>query len=126
MVKRYEIMEIGGKHFALALTIQSEEEIREKYGEEININEILYTGSIKEICKNTIAIMEIMANEGATYAEMFEGKFYDRTTQEELRHMLQLADINDVREKLTNACILAWKRDIELEEDEKNADAPAK
>lgn len=125
-MKRYETMEIGGKHFALALTIQSEGDIREKYGEERNVNEILYTGNVKEICENTIAIMEIMANEGATYAEMFEGKFYDRTTQEELRHMLQLADINDVREKLTNACILAWKRDIELEEDEKNADAPAK
>ena len=43
-------------------------------------------------------MLEIMANEGAAYAEMFEGKAYDRTSKDELMHFLKLADINDVRE----------------------------
>lgn len=124
-MKRYEVLDLRGKHFALALTIQSELDLEEKFGEDININEILYTENRKEIYKNTIDMLEIMANEGAAYAEMFEGKAYDRTSKDELMHFLKLADINDVREKLTQACILGWKRDVELEEvEEKNVDAP--
>lgn len=124
-MKRYEVLDLRGKHFALALTIQSELDLEEKFGENINISEILYTENRKEIYQNTITMLEIMANEGAAYAEMFEGKAYDRTSKDELMHFLKLADINDVREKLTQACILGWKRDIELEEvEEKNVDAP--
>lgn len=124
-MKRYEVLDLRGKHFALALTIQSEMDLEEKFGEDIKINEILYTENRKEIYKNTIDMLEIMANEGAAYAEMFEGKAYDRTSKDELMHFLKLADINDVREKLTQACILGWKRDVELEEvEEKNVDAP--
>lgn len=124
-MKRYEVLDLRGKHFALALTIQSELDLEEKFGENINISEILYTENRKEIYQNTITMLEIMANEGAAYAEMFEGKAYDRTSKDELMHFLKLADIIDVREKLTQACILGWKRDIELEEvEEKNVDAP--
>lgn len=124
-MKRYEVLDLRGKHFALALTIQSELDLEEKFGENIDISEILYTENRKEIYQNTITMLEIMANEGAAYAEMFEGKAYDRTSKDELMHFLKLADINDVREKLTQACILGWKRDIELEEvEEKNVDAP--
>ena len=124
-MKRYENYEVRGRRFALALTIQSEMDLEEKFGEDIKINEILYTENRKEIYKNTIDMLEIMANEGAAYAEMFEGKTYDRTSKDELMHFLKLADINDVREKLTQACILGWKRDVELEEvEEKNVDAP--
>lgn len=124
-MKRYEVLDLRGKHFALALTIQSEMDLEEKFGEDIKINEILYTENRKEIYKNTIDMLEIMANEGAAYAEMFEGKAYDRTSKDELMHFLKLADLNDVREKLTQACILGWKRDVELEEvEEKNVDAP--
>lgn len=124
-MKRYEVLDLRGKHFALALTIQSEMDLEEKFGENIKINEILYTENRKEIYKNTIDMLEIMANEGAAYAEMFEGKAYDRTSKDELMHFLKLADLNDVREKLTQACILGWKRDVELEEvEEKNVDAP--
>lgn len=126
-MKRYEVLDLRGKHFALALTIQSELDLEEKYGEDININDILYpkTKNRKEIYQNTIDMLVIMANEGATYAEMFEGKTYDRTSKDELMHFLKLADINEVRNKLTQACILGWERDIELEEgEEKNVDAP--
>ena len=124
-MKRYEVLDLRGKHFALALTIQSELDLEEKFGENINISEILYTENRKEIYQYTITMLGIMANEGAAYAEMIEGKAYDRTSKDELMHFLKLADINDVREKLTQACILGWKRDIELEEvEEKNVDAP--
>ena len=124
-MKRYEVLDIRGKHFALALTIQSELELEEKFGEEIKISDILYVEDRKTIYKNTVDMLEIMANEGAAYAEIFEGKTYDKITAEELMHFMKLADINEVREKLTQACILGWKRDVELEEDEeKNVSAP--
>lgn len=124
-MKRYEIYEVRGRRFALALTIQSELDLEEKFGENINISDVLYSGDRKTIYKNTVDMLEIMANEGSAYAEIFEGKSYDKTTAGELMHFLKLADINEVREKLTQACIIGWKRDVELEEDEeKNVSAP--
>ena len=76
-MKRYEILDIRGKHFALALTIQSELDLEEKFGENINISDVLYSGDRKTIYKNTVDMLEIMANEGSAYAEIFEGKSYD-------------------------------------------------
>lgn len=124
-MKRYEIYEVRGRRFALALTLASQMELEETYGDDVNIGEILYNGDRKKIYENALKMLEIMANEGAAYAELFEDKKFDRTTADEMKHFLKLSDINMVREKLTNACVLGWKRDIELEEDaSKNAEAP--
>ncbi len=124
-MKRYEIYEVRGRRFALALTLASQMEMEERFGDDVNISEILYGDDRKKIYQNTLAMFEIMANEGADYAEMFEGKQFDRVKSDEMLHFLKLSDINTIREKLTSACLLGWKRDIELEENEsKNADAP--
>lgn len=127
-MKRYEVLEIRGKRFALALTLASEEQIAETFGlDEIKLDEI-FAGNIgrKKITDNTLKAFEILATEGAEYAQIYEEKEFDRPDMKELKHFLKTGDILDLRIAVINAFTLGWKRDIELAEDEeKNGESPA-
>lgn len=123
-MKRYEILELRGKRFALALTIHTQIELEEKFGKDFDLNKILYQEERKKIYKNTLFMLHLMAEDGAAYARIFEGKDFDSLTEEEYGLFIKLTDINKIREAIASAALLGYKRDIELEENEKNVEAP--
>lgn len=121
-MKKTHHLNICGKGVALNYSLAAVEKIEEIMGDDCdNVVKYIYSENGKANIERTLKVAEIMMEEGAAYEKIVSGNETEVIPAENLRVLLSIKEVSDLRDEIAKTIIEASERNVETEP-EKNAD----
>lgn len=119
---RSAVIKIAGKEYNLVLTTRATKEIAAKYGGLEQLGNKLFSGEkVSEALNEVIWLLALLANQGIMIENLQKGKKQELLTEEQIELLTTPFELSEYKNAIIEAMNKGTNRNIESEENEKNA-----
>jgi len=120
-MSRITEIEIAGRKYPLNFSVKAAKEVAKRYGDITNIDKAFDNKTLDEMMDEATWILALLIEQGVAYKKVMDGEDIKALTKEELEVVMGVVDFTDIKETLLSAMTAGMKREVEVEQDPKNA-----
>lgn len=122
-MNRITEIEIAGTMYPLNFSTKAAKEVAKRYGDVSNIGDVFSDKPLDEMMDEAIWLLALLIQQGVAYKKIIDGETVKALGKDDLEVVLGVADIADLKDGLLGAMVAGMGREVEVEEDPKNAEA---
>ena len=122
-MNRITEIEIAGTMYPLNFSTKAAKDVAKRYGDVSNIGEVFSDKPLDEMMDEAIWLLALLIQQGVAYKKIVDGETVKALGKDDLEVVLGVADIADLKDGLLGAMVAGMGREVEVEEDPKNAEA---
>jgi hypothetical protein len=114
-------IEIAGKKYPLNFSVKAAKEISKRYGDISSVGDAFSNKTMDEMMDEANWILALLIEQGVAYKKIVDGEDIKPLTKDELEVVMGVVDFADLKDTLLGSMMAGAKREVEVEEDPKNA-----
>jgi hypothetical protein len=121
-MSRITEIEIAGTKYPLNFSVKAAKEVSKRYGDIANIDKAFNGKTMDEMMGEANWILALLIEQGVAYKKIVEGEDVKGLKEDELEIVMGVVDFADLKDTLLSAMTAGMKREVEVEQDPKNAE----
>lgn len=114
-------IEIAGKKYPLNFSVKAAKEFSKRYGDIANVADAFTDKATDEMIEEATWILALLIEQGIAYKKIVDNEDIKGISKDELEVVLGVMDFAELKNTLLGAMAAGAKREVEVEEDPKNA-----
>ena len=122
-MNRITEIEIAGRKYPLNFSVKAAKEVSKRYGDIANVGDAFANKPLDEMMDEANWLLALLIDQGIQYKKIIEGEELKGITKDELEIVMGVTDFADLKDTLLCAMTAGMKREVEVNQDPKNAEA---